>query len=714
MRRILFSETDFASLPNPPAGFKYIGFDGPNFSEKDENGSTTPTGGGSGSATSSFISLTNNAAPINIWLGPEVSFTKADYATGSSATDEIDTDLSITRGVEQGIYNSALEQEWDDSYGDPNGRKSPQGTLWNSSGWGNLTNLDQRTYQSFYDSVGGNLGNLVLSKNFIMKDVANDTYYKIDFTIWGNAGAGAPFTYTRQQVDPVDGSDIGSLVTFVKPGYADPFITYDDISTEVRISRANYQGIFNTVIEQGYNGNQPGDGDGENSPQGTEWNLDGWLDLTDIKQRTYKPFVEIFDGNLGERLVNTECVMHDTINDKYYTIKFTQWSGGGNGGGFAYKRRLINADVVFVHTENGNEVDDIANSVGITRDSNESIYNPYEENGWDENVSPYGTSWNFDGIHDLSDVESRVYRTFWESVQFYGIGQKIEGKEAVMKVGGDYYTIKFTHWQQGGGGAFSYIRTLIDLSKLNEGIRFADGTVQKTASDNRVKFKGPLGRRIEEYYGYEEVDITEAQSYKIETTIHNNQTNSVYFNIYVIDEQFAIDINNEVLRNLSVSFDNGVSWIAVESNGYGSWPSWYVNLRTTDDRLINCVSGQPVKLKYWRGGEPQLWFNPEKSPGGDGNFRGAIIDYHGYSRNSGTIVGQIITSRDNGDYYVTHTESSSGDSNLSQLVLWYSQESPNDYISGEGKLYAYRVDGDGDEVKIQWKATMFYGSEFWD
>jgi hypothetical protein len=38
MRRILFSETDFTSLPNPPAGFKYIGFDGPNFSEKDENG----------------------------------------------------------------------------------------------------------------------------------------------------------------------------------------------------------------------------------------------------------------------------------------------------------------------------------------------------------------------------------------------------------------------------------------------------------------------------------------------------------------------------------------------------------------------------------------------------------------------------------------------------------------------------------------------------
>jgi hypothetical protein len=46
MRRILFQETDFNSLPNPPAGFKYIGFDGPNFSEKGEDGETIQAGGG--------------------------------------------------------------------------------------------------------------------------------------------------------------------------------------------------------------------------------------------------------------------------------------------------------------------------------------------------------------------------------------------------------------------------------------------------------------------------------------------------------------------------------------------------------------------------------------------------------------------------------------------------------------------------------------------
>lgn len=60
MRRILFTETDFSTLPNPPAGFKYIGFDGPTFTEKDDTGSSTPTGGGGG-GSASFTEITYQA-----------------------------------------------------------------------------------------------------------------------------------------------------------------------------------------------------------------------------------------------------------------------------------------------------------------------------------------------------------------------------------------------------------------------------------------------------------------------------------------------------------------------------------------------------------------------------------------------------------------------------------------------------------------------------
>ena len=669
------------------------------------------------SAVLGNLKLTNQAAPLDIWMGPEIYFTKTDYG---EEVDAIDANLALTRGNNQGLYNSAIEFGWDDTNGDPDGRASPKGTLWNDDGWADLTNLDQRTYETFYNTMGGGIGNNVLPRQFIMKDVANNTYYKIDFSVWGNNSNGAPVTYTRQQVDPVDGSDIGSLVTFTKEAYADPFLVFDNISTQVKISRANNQSIFNIVSEQGYNGNSPGDGDGENSPQGTEWNIDGWLDLTDVKQRTYKPFVEIFDWNLGERIVGTECVMHDTINDTYWAIKFTQWTGGSNGGGFSYIRRRINADAVFVHTENGDEVDDITEGVGITRDSDGAIYNPYDEGSWDQDVSPGGTEWNFDGNHDLSDVQTRIYKPFYEAVQFGGIGNKIEGKEAVMRVTstGDYYTIKFLHWQQGGGGAFSYIRTEIDLDQINEGIRFADGTVQKTAADGRVKFKGPLGRRIEEYYGYEEVDITPAQEYTLDTTMRGNYNDTDYVQLNVPDEQTALQLNNGIMRNTSISFDNGVTWIPLRGNsgGYGNYPpgSWYTSIYTLNNQRISYTDGQSVKLKYWRNGEPKLWFNPEKSPGGDGNFRGAIIDYHAYCDNAGTIIGQIIVSRDSGDYHVTHTESTSGSSDLPQVVLWHSFQSDSDYVSGEGKLYAYRVDGDNDTIKIQWKATMFYGTEFWD
>lgn len=44
MKRMLFQETDFTSMPNPPEGFKYVGFDGQNFTAKDETGTVKTIG----------------------------------------------------------------------------------------------------------------------------------------------------------------------------------------------------------------------------------------------------------------------------------------------------------------------------------------------------------------------------------------------------------------------------------------------------------------------------------------------------------------------------------------------------------------------------------------------------------------------------------------------------------------------------------------------
>ncbi|NDB60396.1 hypothetical protein EB001_18390, partial [bacterium] len=428
-------------------------------------------GGGSGNPFP-YIEVTNQSSTIDYFAGDEVVFTKSDYG------DEIDviaSGLSITRGNNQGIYNPILENNWDDETNVPfGGRPSPANTEWNSQGWGSLTNVSSRTYTTFWNAVGGSLGNNVLSKFLIMHDTVNDKYYKIDFTVWGNAGAGAPVTYTRQQIDATTGADIGSLVTFTKLGGADPFLVYDAVDTGLSISRGSNQGIFNIEQENGWtdNNNWP------QSPLGTLWNIDGWYDLSNVTSRTYLPLDQVFDGGLGTKIVGTECVMHDTINDKYYTVKFTKWGNANSGAGVSYVRRLIDTNFLFVHTENGSEVDDIAPGIGITRDSSYSIYNPYDEGSWDEDYSPGGTLWNFDGTQDLSDVESRSYVIFYEAIRYWGIGNKIDGKEAIVKIPstGEYYTIKFINWQRGGGGAFSYIRTPIDLTKINEGVRFADGT----------------------------------------------------------------------------------------------------------------------------------------------------------------------------------------------------------------------------------------------
>ena len=98
-----------------------------------------------------YVELTNQAAPLNIWAGPQVTFV---HTNNGSEIDHIDTGLSITRAQNQGIYNSALEEGWDNTYGDPDGRASPKGTVWNSDGWNTLTNLDQRTYTTFYNKIG--------------------------------------------------------------------------------------------------------------------------------------------------------------------------------------------------------------------------------------------------------------------------------------------------------------------------------------------------------------------------------------------------------------------------------------------------------------------------------------------------------------------------------------------------------------------------------
>jgi hypothetical protein len=287
-------------------------------------------------------------------------------------------------------------------------------------------------------------------------------------------GAGDPITLTNTGV--TFGVWLSDPVKFVKENYGDQV---DQIDTGVAITRGVQQGIYNPLEEESY--------DSDVSPVNTEWNGDGWNDLSNVTSRSYATWATIMDGN-PPGLINQELVMHDTLNDTYYTVKFHTWQSGtggdGLGGAFSYTRRKINIAAYFTKEDNGDQVDVIAPGVEITRGENGGIYNAAAEEEWDSDDSPVGTLWNLDGWDDLTDVSARQYLKFYVAAGSGNLGKKLVGQQFVMKdtVNNEYWKIQFTRWTpQGNGGGFSWIRERINLSDPQSGITFSDGTNQTTA-----------------------------------------------------------------------------------------------------------------------------------------------------------------------------------------------------------------------------------------
>jgi hypothetical protein len=651
-----------------------------------------------------YLKLTNDV--FNPYIGDEISFRKSDYG---NEIDEIDNNVSITRGNRQGIYNIELEAGWDDT--DRDGI-SPKGTLWNLDGWDNLTNLEQRRYYSFYDVYRGEIGNNIINSEPIMKDVSNNKYYKFDFTVWGNSWNGAPVTYTRIQIDQLTGEEIGDPVTFSKNGYDDPTQVNDPIDNNLTISRGNQQGIYNIELEDSWDT----DGDGQNSPEGTLWNSDGWGDLTDIKSRTYVNFRESLDYNIGNNILGTELVMYDTINDKYWTFKFTSWTRGNNGGGFSYTRRQINKDIYFIKSDYGDEIDEISEGLHITRGNRGWLYNPLVEEEHDDET-PTGSLWNNGGWDNLSDVEQRNYSSL-ESI-WGGNFRDIPGSEMIMldTTTDIYWLVKFLSWTDGNnGGGFSYLKYQLDLNILGEGITFADGSKLKTSNGlGKIKSTSVGGRRIEEIYGYSEVEFIEIQTIQSANGVAIDNPSAQPWDVY-LDRSSNTDIEDiiEFSETLNVDYSWRLTLDGEVVNSTGLFPYYtgngqniiiFLGFDESNNYLVLPYSaGSTVFLELIIGGKPVRWFRAEGS-----NLRGAIIDYHAYVRNLGTIIGTIHISRDSGRYTIAHTESKSGSSNIDQADLWYRNENGN-----EREIWFRRLDGQNDTLKVQWSAKLFYGNEYWD
>lgn len=508
----------------------------------------------------------------------------------------------------------------------------------------------------------------------------------IDNIVWGGSG-NLPGTYSQLSID-----------------YLPSVI--DQIDTGLSLTRDNIRGLFNIVSEQQYDNNT------HTSPAGTEWNADGWGDLTSLPFRSYTTLRSALNNAIGNNIIGKQLVMHDIANDKYYKFNFTAW-GENSAGGFAYTRNLITDPNYFEKKDNGNEVDvfieDVEGTpgIGITRAGNNSIYNPYREEGYAQNLSPLGTIWNADGWDDLSNITTRTYSTFYGAFNG-GLGNKVPGSKTIMHIpeNGKYYAIQWFNWTQGGnGGGFSYLRYEIDLTQLNQGIKFADGSVLKSASDfNRIKSTASGERRIEEVSGSKTVSVT-SRTTNDYTGASNRTTNTNY--------EIFVTRTPELDAILQPIYNNGGAEILISFDNMTFLPVWLSSIQATEywfyyenyNSYVPQTQGNPVYIRITSGADPVVWWNKNELPGGGANFRGAVIDYHAYSGEA-TWIGTIHIVDDSGENHISHTEVASGSTDSENDDLWL--------VQNEGTISYRRIDGESKTLKVHWTAKVFYGSEFWD
>ena len=484
----------------------------------------------------------------------------------------------------------------------------------------------------------------------------------------------------------------------------------DEISPGVVLTRGINQGLYNIAEELEYDNNSYA------SPLLTEWNGDGWTNLVGIGNRSFTTFRSALGGQVGNNIVSAELVMRDTTTDKYYKFDFSNW-GQNNGGSYSYTRTEITDPNYFRKTDNGSEVDVIipddgaGAGVGITRAGNNGIYNPYREGSWDGDVTPSGTQWNLDGWDDLSDVETRTYTNFFAAYGNGGLGNKVPGSKAVMYVpdNGKYYAIQWLSWTQGGnGGGFSYVRNELDLTQLQQGVKFTDGTVLTSASGlGRVKSTASNGRRIEEAVGSNTVSVTAVTTVNITATASRSVVGDSRFWVSntatdiaaIINDFNAFDVQSQ--DSIQFSLDNS-TWNTY--NGGYSGELGEIGVQC-DGGPFTYNLGDTIYFRYDTGGAPVVWWSSADLPGGSAGFRGAVIDYHAYTGEA-TWIGTIHIVDDDNDENISHTEVSSGSTDSENDDLWV--------VTNEGTISYRRIDGEANTLKIHWTAKVFYGDETYD
>ncbi len=144
-----------------------------------------------------------------VWKGANDTFSKASYATWTSAQnqDRITDSVWITRKDDQGIFNIKVSGAYTTN-------TSPRRTLWS---FGNTSNLSSLSFRNWESAVSSNPPSMV-NKDMVMLIVKDSIYIDIKFKSWASGGSGGGFSYIRS-TDCRSFSDVKTAIcdSFVSP-----------------------------------------------------------------------------------------------------------------------------------------------------------------------------------------------------------------------------------------------------------------------------------------------------------------------------------------------------------------------------------------------------------------------------------------------------------------------------------------------------------------
>lgn len=190
-----------------------------------------------------------------------------------------------------------------------------------------------------------------------------------------------PGGHSITESSPLESLYIGPWVYFERPDETPEAV--DKIADNLWLARSDGGSLYNAAPNPENDGNPFNNNGYElNTPYGTQWNTDGWEDLSNTTDRYYQDLASSWSGG-GWAIVKHNWIMHDTQNDKYYAIRVLTWDSGNNyaTGAFSYIRREINTSIYFNRADTNDEQtalgngDSIDDGLIIVRGQGQAIFN---------------------------------------------------------------------------------------------------------------------------------------------------------------------------------------------------------------------------------------------------------------------------------------------------------------------------------------------------